>query len=168
MKRFLLTWSSYVSIISSKVSSSEHHHCFIKTSSLDGEKTLKKKKCPGVQNYIMPDESISMIIGECVAEKPNPDLYSFLGKLKVSDTEVPLNISHFIPKGCQLKNTSWVYGLVVYSGKQTKIMLNSIKGKRKQSNLERKLNNLIVLILVLQVCLCIILGVLSSTVYKTE
>jgi len=41
-----------------------------------------------------------MINGECITERPNPDLYSFLGKLRVSDHEVALNIYHFLPKGC--------------------------------------------------------------------
>jgi magnesium-transporting ATPase (P-type) len=28
-------------------------------------------------------------------------------------------------RGCVLKNTKWVYGLVIYTGHETKIMMNS-------------------------------------------
>lgn len=98
------------------MSSNEHHQCFIKTSSLDGEKNLKKKECPAIYEFIPNEESIKYIVGECEAEKPNSDLYSFLGRLKIGDKVLPLSNDNFIPKGCQLKNTKWIYGLVVYSG----------------------------------------------------
>jgi phospholipid-transporting ATPase len=28
-------------------------------------------------------------------------------------------------RGARLKNTKWIYGLVIYTGKNTKIMMNS-------------------------------------------
>jgi phospholipid-transporting ATPase len=40
-------------------------------------------------------------------------------------------------RGSILKNTEWVYGVVVFSGHETKIMKNSLKAKAKLSKLER-------------------------------
>lgn len=31
----------------------------------------------------------------------------------------------FLYRGAKLKNTKWIYGVVIYTGKNTKVMLNS-------------------------------------------
>ena len=64
-------------------------------------------------------------MGGCVAEKQNSDLYQFSGYLKISGQTYGLDINNFLLKGANLKNTEWVVGLVMYTGKDTKIMLNS-------------------------------------------
>ena len=43
-------------------------------------------------------------------------------------------------RGCSLKNVNWIYGLVIYTGHDTKIMMNSVKSKTKISKLEYKMN----------------------------
>lgn len=47
-------------------------------------------------------------------------------------------------------------------------MLNSVKTRNKQSNVEKKLNFLIILILLIQITLCLILSVLSIEILKTD
>ena len=47
-----------------------------------------------------------------------------------------LDESNFILRGCSLRNTHWMYGIVVYTGLDTKIMLNSTKARPKSSTLE--------------------------------
>lgn len=77
---------------------------------------MKKKLCSGTQDFIKVDEDISTIVGVVEVEKPNSDLYSFVGKLSVGGTVHPLSLQHFIPKGSKLRNTCWIYGLIVYTG----------------------------------------------------
>jgi len=98
--------------------------CFIQTSSLDGEKALKKRKSPKIEQYYGSGDEINLI-GGCIAEKQNPDLYQFSGYLKISGQTYGLDINNFLLKGANLKNTEWIVGLVVYTGRDTKIMLNS-------------------------------------------
>jgi phospholipid-transporting ATPase len=59
-------------------------------------------------------------------------------------------------RGAKLKNTKWIYGLVVYTGKVTKIMLNSESSASKMSQVEVKVNRLLVFIFMFQVVLCLI------------
>jgi phospholipid-transporting ATPase len=40
-------------------------------------------------------------------------------------------------RGSSLKNTEWIYGVIVYTGHETKIMKNSVKSKAKLSKLEK-------------------------------
>ncbi len=51
-------------------------------------------------------------------------------------------------RGCSLKNIDFIYGLAVYTGHETKIMLNSVKSKTKKSKLENKMDRLIVFVFI--------------------
>ena len=64
-------------------------------------------------------------------EKPNPYIHSFTG----SFNNVPLDNNNVVLRGCSLKIIDWVIGLVIYTGIDTKIMLNSNKTRRKKSRL---------------------------------
>jgi magnesium-transporting ATPase (P-type) len=65
-------------------------------------------------------------------------------------------------KGANLANTKWVVGLVTYTGEQTKIMLNSQKGRVKMSHLEGMLNKLIIFIIMAQIVLCLVLSMATQ------
>lgn len=47
-----------------------------------------------------------------------------------------INFNNFLLRGCVLKNIRNIYGLVAYTGHDTKIMLNSFKARSKKSKLE--------------------------------
>ena len=46
-----------------------------------------------------------------------------------------------------MKNCKWVYALVLYTGKDTKIMKNSDHGRQKNSSVEHKMNEFILWII---------------------
>jgi phospholipid-transporting ATPase len=58
-------------------------------------------------------------------------------------------------RGAKLKNTKWIVGLVVYTGRVTKIMLNSESSADKMSQIEVKVNKLLVGIFLFQIVLCL-------------
>jgi phospholipid-translocating ATPase len=43
------------------------------------------------------------------------------------------NVKNFLYRGSVLKNTAWIIGVVAYTGKQTKIMMNAEEGKNKDT-----------------------------------
>lgn len=61
-------------------------------------------------------------------EKPNPYLYTFAGKrlsnfvtiptgtAEIKNQKIPCDNTNFILRGCSLRNTEWIYGLVAYTG----------------------------------------------------
>lgn len=65
-------------------------------------------------------------------------------------------------KGSALKNTEWVLGVVIYTGKDTKLMMNSQKSRVKRSHVEKALNTIIFLILCAQIVLCGILVLITG------
>ena len=68
--------------------------------------------------------------------------------------EHSLEITNIIKKGSSLKNTEFIIGLVIYTGHDTKLMMNQIKGKRKYSDLENKMYKNIIMIFIFLVLLC--------------
>jgi phospholipid-translocating ATPase len=68
-------------------------------------------------------------------------------------------------KGSILKNTSWIIGFVVYTGKETKLMMNSQKRSFKLSKVERKMNKLVILILVIQIAICLLVSIIGMIYY---
>ena len=66
---------------------------------------------------------------EC--DEPNAELYEFSGNLKYDKKNFPLSANQLMLKGSILKNTQWIIGFVVYTGNQTKLMMNAKEGRFK-------------------------------------
>lgn len=67
---------------------------YIQTSSLDGEKNLKKRTRPqDIDKYILNTQEPERLIfiGECVSENPNAELDSYTGKIVICDETFSLN-----------------------------------------------------------------------------
>ncbi|CEM07868.1 unnamed protein product [Vitrella brassicaformis CCMP3155] len=74
--------------------------------------------------------------------------------------EVPMSATQFLLRGSSLVNTAWVYGMVVYTGHQTKIFRNSsTQARGKWSQLERTYNNHAVSLFLIQVFFCVLIAV---------
>ena len=77
---------------------------------------------------------------EC--ENPNASIYTFNGVLKIpsKDINIALDIDQMLLRGSSLRNTEWIYGIAVFAGHDTKVMMNSIASKPKKSKIEIKTN----------------------------
>lgn len=73
-----------------------------------------------------------------------------------------LNVDNLLLKGSNLRNTEFIYGIVVYTGHHTKVMMNSAKPRRKISDLEDYMNKSILVILVAQFVLAIIAAITGT------
>lgn len=62
--------------------------------------------------------------------------------------------NNILLRGCNLKNTDWIIGIVVYNGHNSKIMKNSVRTKEKKSLLEEKMNHYIILIFCFLLIFC--------------
>ncbi|KAJ1752033.1 hypothetical protein LPJ79_001556 [Coemansia sp. RSA 1821] len=58
---------------------------------------------------------------------------------------VPFSISNVLLRGMVVRNTDWVVGLVMYTGEQTKTVLNSGETPFKRSRIERMMNTQVLL-----------------------
>ncbi|KAI9247690.1 hypothetical protein BDA99DRAFT_525768 [Phascolomyces articulosus] len=75
--------------------------------------------------------------------------------------------SSVLLRGCVVRNTGWVIGLVLFTGNETKIMLNSGKTPSKRSKIEKATNPHVIANFVLLFVLCVICSIAASIVYST-
>jgi len=155
--------------------------CYVETSSLDGEKNLKfkvaNKYTKGfIRNDI--DNKIRLVdkfiqqgkyyfSGDVRINAPNTNLNYINGTLHLKfskkdvniDEEIHITNNEFILKSSVLKNTSWIIGIVAYTGMSNKIILNSKKPRLKMSKVEKKLN-----LYLLFTCFVLILSCLECSI----
>ncbi|MCO5566584.1 hypothetical protein L7F22_020261 [Adiantum nelumboides] len=126
--------------------------CYVETANLDGETDLKLKRClndtAGLRKEELKDFHASV---KC--DQPNASIYSFQGNLIWKDRTVHLGPGQMLLRGSKLRNTRFVYGSVLYTGYETKIMMNSTDPPSKRSTVERQLDYIIIFQLLLLVCM---------------
>lgn len=143
------------------ISSSEPEGlCYIETANLDGETNLKiKQALPETADVISPSD-LSRLSGKVKSEQPNNSLYTFEATLSIStnNRELPLSPDQLLLRGAQLRNTQWVYGIVIFTGHETKLMRNATATPIKTTAVEKMVNVQIVFLFLI----LIILSVVSS------
>ncbi|XP_010857168.1 PREDICTED: probable phospholipid-transporting ATPase VD isoform X2 [Bison bison bison] len=130
--------------------------CHIETSGLDGESNLKQKQV--VRRYAEQDSEVDpeKFSSRIECESPNNDLNRFRGFLEHSNKErVGLSKENLLLRGCTIRNTEAVMGIVVYAGHETKAMLNNSGPRYKRSKLERRANTDVLWCVLLLVVMCL-------------
>ena len=136
--------------------------CYVETKNLDGETNLKHKQAPKqvidlAENDVDVQKNFQEAVIEC--EKENEFLYKFQGNLKMYENKedlVPLSVDNMCMRGSSLRNTEWVYGIAIYTGHQTKVMMNSSKSAAKYSVIEKTTNRFLIFGIFLQTVICLI------------
>jgi len=115
------------------------------------------------------------ISGNVRCSKPNPTLYELSGNLKIKfkredftqEKEIKCDIDkgQLLLKGSILRNCKWVIGIAIYTGMNTKIMLNSNKPTIKFSKIDNILAKLLILVFFIQVAFNIVSAGLNSYFY---
>ena len=91
---------------------------------------------------------------------PNGNLHKFRGRLHLfrgpehdcqSNTSIPITMSEMLLRGTLLKNSNYVIGLVVYTGKETRIQKNAARVPLKVGSFDRFLNIQIAILISVQV-----------------
>ncbi|XP_049487958.1 phospholipid-transporting ATPase VD isoform X1 [Panthera uncia] len=130
--------------------------CHIETSGLDGESNLKQRQV--VRGYAEQDSEVDpeKFSSKIECESPNNDLNRFRGYLEHSNRErVGLSKENLLLRGCTIRNTEAVVGIVVYAGHETKAMLNNSGPRYKRSKLERRANTDVLWCVLLLLVMCL-------------
>jgi phospholipid-transporting ATPase len=144
---------------------------FIETKNLDGETNLKNKQLskPIRAAFLStkPDEELNTRTKAIFKyEAPNAYLYQLNGTVITEDgREHPVDNNSFVLRGCSLRNTDWAYGIVAYTGHDTKIMLNSVPARAKRSKLENHMSKQIMIVFVVQILICVFCSAYYSIWY---
>ncbi|XP_078587459.1 phospholipid-transporting ATPase VA-like [Branchiostoma floridae x Branchiostoma japonicum] len=129
--------------------------CHLETANLDGETNLKTRETALSQQEApsWDEEGVNFWI-EC--GRPSSDVYKFNGRIKYNKTMLPLSKAQLLQRGCVLRNTDFIEGIVVYAGPDTKAMLNNSGPRYKRSKLERQMNIDVAFCAVILVIMCVV------------
>ncbi|XP_073918138.1 phospholipid-transporting ATPase VA isoform X2 [Castor canadensis] len=128
--------------------------CHIETANLDGETNLKRRQVVrGFSELVSEFDPLTFTsVIEC--EKPNNDLTRFRGCIIHNNGKKSgLHKENLLLRGCTIRNTEAVVGIVVYAGHETKALLNNSGPRYKRSQLERQMNCDVLWCVLLLVCM---------------
>ncbi|CCO31753.1 phospholipid-translocating ATPase [Rhizoctonia solani AG-1 IB] len=132
---------------------------YIETSNLDGETNLKIKQASHQTAHLTSAAAFARLAGHLRSEQPNNSLYTYEGTLELSGQKIPMSPDQMLLRGAQMRNTPWCYGLVVFTGHETKLMRNATAAPIKRTAVERQVNIQIVFLFIVLLALS-----LSSTI----
>lgn len=142
--------------------------CYLETKNLDGETNLKPRKSVKATSTIMSEEDIERSSFYLDSEPPHQNLYLYHGVLRYKDPttgeqkQEPVSINELLLRGCAIRNTNWIIGLVVFTGADTKIMLNGGDTPSKRSKIERETNFNVVVNFGVLTIMCLIAAIFSG------
>jgi len=151
--------------------------CYLNTADMDGETNLKVREGRAETNHLndFPGNQAMKLAdffreqNTIEVDEPNTRLYQVDGSLTLARQCIPeasrssgknsmklnLDQSNVLLRQTKVVNTHRVWGVVIYTGAETKLALNNAKLKdRKSSSMDKMLNRMLVLVFVVLLVLC--------------
>ncbi|XP_064598851.1 probable phospholipid-transporting ATPase IIB [Liolophura sinensis] len=137
---------------------------FIRTDQLDGETDWKLRLAVQVTQNLPSDEALFDITGQIYAEKPQRDIHNFIGTFTRTDSEA-------VEDSLSIENTMWAntvvasgtaLGVVIYTGKETRSVMNTSQPKYKVGLLDLEINTLTKVLFMFVTLLSIVMMVLKG------
>jgi len=149
-------------------SSYEDGICYVETMNLDGETNLKVKRSLEATLFLDNDEAFKDFSATIFCEDPNPNLYTFIGNFEHENQVYPLDPSQILLRDSKLRNTDHVYGVVIFTGHDSKVMQNSTKSPSKRSTIEKKMDYIIYTLFTVLILISFIssIGFVAKTKYQ--
>lgn len=122
--------------------SEEENVAFVETKNLDGETNLKSRTaCPSLTHFRTAQEIANTKNNFRVdCGQPDVNLYKLEAAVVQGEDKTSVDISMMLLRGTVLRNTGWVIGIVLFTGEDTKIVMNSGATPSKRSRVERQMN----------------------------
>ncbi|KAI5464480.1 hypothetical protein BGZ63DRAFT_421507 [Mariannaea sp. PMI_226] len=155
--------------------------CNVETKNLDGETNLKVRqalRCGRSLRHARDCERAEFVIE---SEGPHPNLYKYNGAIKWRQTipgypddepaemSEPITIDNMLLRGCNLRNTEWVLGVVVFTGHDTKIIMNAGITPSKRARIAREMNFNVICNFGILLIMCLLAAIVNGVAWsKTD
>ncbi|KAI7889242.1 uncharacterized protein EV154DRAFT_604236 [Mucor mucedo] len=146
--------------------------CFVETKDLDGETNLKpRNSIPEFQHIQSGADCLNDCHFYLEAGAASPDLYKFNGTLVtleqhgdkwVEKSKTPIEIENILLRGHVIRNTKWAIAVVLFTGTDTKIMLNSGETPSKRSQMDKQMNQEIFIAFGVLFLLCLVCAIMAG------
>ncbi|KAI5116853.1 hypothetical protein M0805_006806 [Coniferiporia weirii] len=149
--------------------SEEENVCFVETKNLDGETNLKSRDAVPVLTHLRTAQACADQKNASFRidlDRPDPNMYKLHGAVVTAEGKFPIDLQTVLLRGTVLKNTEWVIGVVMFTGDDTKIVLNAGGTPSKRSRVERQMNPQVFINLVLLAVMGVVCGAIDSILEK--
>lgn len=152
--------------------------CYVETKNLDGETNLKVRQALHSGRKIKHAKDCEQTEFVIESEPPHANLYQHSGAARWTQRSrenpaepgtpmaEPISINNVLLRGCSLRNTEWILGVVVFTGQETKIMLNSGMTPSKRSRIARELNWDVIYNFVILFFMCLLSGIINGVIWS--
>ena len=130
--------------------------CYMQTSNLDGETTLKPReaiyltqKKLNIQKPVTFSRVFNATNDNCYIEidQPSKDIYEIEGTIFFKGEKTYFDSKNILLRGSKLKNVNYIYGIAVYTGRDTKLMLNIKRTSLKISDIDYILGKIVIFLI---------------------
>ncbi|RWV99120.1 hypothetical protein GW17_00037991 [Ensete ventricosum] len=149
-------------------SSYEDGICYVETMNLDGETNLKVKRSLEVTLALEDDEAFRDFTATLRCEDPNPNLYTFVGNLEYERQVYALDPNQVLLRDSKLRNTGYIYGVVIFTGHESKVMQNATDSPSKRSRIEKKMDKIIYILFTVLVLISLISSIGFAVMTKYD
>ncbi|KAJ3576886.1 hypothetical protein NP233_g123 [Leucocoprinus birnbaumii] len=139
--------------------SEDENVAYVETKGLDGETNLKSRHAVAALTHIRnaADCASRHNSFRVDCDRPDTNMYKLNAAVRVDKEIFPVDMQTMLLRGTVLRNTGWAIGVVLYTGEDTRIVMNSGGTPSKRSKVERQMNpqvflNLILLGIMAMVC----------------
>ena len=153
--------------------------CYIETKNLDGETNLKVRTALHSGRKVKRARDCEATEFLLESEPPQANLYAYSGVVRWKQRDIrrpdtegkdmaePVSINNLLLRGCTLRNTEWVLGVVAFTGEETKIMLNSGITPSKRAQISKDLNWNVLCNFFLLFFMCLAAGIIQGYNWST-
>jgi magnesium-transporting ATPase (P-type) len=143
--------------------------CYMQTSNLDGETTLKPREAIYLTQKKLNAEKpatfqklLNSNNDNCYIEVDNPskDIYEIEGTIFFKGEKTYFDSKNILLRGSRLKNVRYVYGVAIYTGNDTKLMLNINRTTLKISDIDYILGKIVIFL----IGMCVLVTLISSII----
>lgn len=121
--------------------SEDENVAFVETKNLDGETNLKSRNAlQALSSLCSARACVEHPPFRIDCEAPDVNMYKLNAAVVMPEATYPIDLQTTLLRGTVLRNTQWVIGIVLFTGVDTKITLNSGGTPSKRSKVERQMN----------------------------
>ena len=151
--------------------------CYVETKNLDGETNLKVRQALHSGRSMKHARHCEQAEFVIESESPHANLYQYSGAIRWNQRQSkqtdepgkpmaePISINNLLLRGCNLRNTEWVLGVVVFTGQETKIMLNAGITPSKRARIARELNWNVIYNFIILFFMCLVSGIIQGVTW---
>jgi phospholipid-translocating ATPase len=152
--------------------------CYVETKNLDGETNLKVRHALRSGRKIKHARDCERVQFTIESEAPQPNLYQYSAVARWTqhnskspdspgeEMVEPISINNLLLRGCNLRNTDWVLGVVIFTGFDTKIMMNAGITPSKRSRIARELNWNVIYNFIILFLMCFVSGLVQGVTWS--